>query len=191
MKRNDLALCCRHKVIIMKGLDSMSKCSETRRTNGFDAIAACLYIPSIRSKSTGRLNLRVRGYTLIELLLIVTIIGILASIIVMNLGGAAGKANRSAFVDEVTGSLPWLLTKCANENISSIPLTPNVNWTDPDSSHEDCGLGTSRTFCVKATNKNAFAKTSIGACNVYINQGGVLYNDSSCSATLFSSSHCE
>ena len=126
-----------------------------------------------------------------ELLLIVAIMGIMASIVLVNLGDAGGKANRSAFVEEVSAGLPGILATCASENIdvANIPSTPNVEWVSVLSG-QLCGSDNKeKTFCVIAKNKNDFAKTGIDACNVSIDQSGTLFNGITCTAR-FTSNDC-
>lgn len=139
-------------------------------------------------------NASKKGFSLIEFLLIITLLGILASVVLVNLGDAGGKANRSAFVEEVSAGLPWLLTTCAGADITSTPPAPNnnVNWFVPDASHQSCGPDKPKTFCVKATNKNAFVSTGVNFCEVYINQDGALFwNSPNCSSNSFTNSHCK
>ena len=135
-----------------------------------------------------------KGFSLIEFLLIITIMGILASVVLVSLSGAGGKANRAAFVEEVSVALPWFLTTCAGGDILSIPpaSSNNVNWTVPASSDQSCGPNKPKTFCVKATNKNDFVNTTATNCVVYINQDGALFwNSPNCSSNSFTSSHCK
>jgi|WetSurMetagenome_2_1015567.scaffolds.fasta_scaffold205666_2 prepilin-type N-terminal cleavage/methylation domain-containing protein len=133
-----------------------------------------------------------KGFTFVELLLIIAIMSIMASIVLVNMGDAGGKANRSAFLEEVSAGLPGILTTCASENIdvTNIANTPNVRWIDVRLADHKCGSANrEKTFCVRARNKNAFAKTSINGCNVSIDQSGTLFKDIGC-ATQFTSSDC-
>jgi prepilin-type N-terminal cleavage/methylation domain-containing protein len=132
-----------------------------------------------------------KGFSLIEFLVIVSIMGILATIVLVNMGDAAGKANRSAFVEEVSAGLPGVLTMCASENInvSNISGTPNVEWVDVLSGQLCGSANKEKTFCVRARNKNAFVKTGINACNVSVDQSGTLFNGVTCT-NRFASSDC-
>jgi prepilin-type N-terminal cleavage/methylation domain-containing protein len=129
-----------------------------------------------------------KGFTLIELLIVIAIIGILASIVLVNLSGAGGKANRAAFLSEARGAAPGLLVTCLSQNITTIANTPNTNWTQ-NPAVQSCGSTGNKTFCVRAFNRNAFVTTGTNNCNAYISQRG-LFNDAGC-ANAFISTDCE
>lgn len=131
-----------------------------------------------------------KGFSLIEFLLVIGVIGVLASIIFISVSGGAGKANRAAFVDEVVASIPGILTLCVNGNINigSIADTENVNWTAVDS--QNCGSGSGVTFCVRARNKTDFVETDDGNCLVSVDDKGKIYDGGTCT-TVFTSNHCK
>jgi type II secretory pathway pseudopilin PulG len=165
---------------------------KSLKAKSFNVSDICLLAFSDRSGMNDKMSLRLRGFTIVELLLIVAIMGIMASIVLVNMGDAGGKANRSAFLEEVSAGLPGILTTCASENInvSNIPDTPNVTWVNVRNSDHFCGpTHKDKTFCVRARNKNAFAKTSINGCNVSIDQSGTLFKGTAC-ATQLASSDC-
>lgn len=131
-----------------------------------------------------------KGFTLIELLLVIAIIGILASIVLVNLSGAGGKANRAAFLSEARAASGGLMVACLTDNLvvgaGSLVDTANVDWIAVSS--QSCGARGNRTFCVQVSNVNDFISTPAGTCAAYISQSGVFTNNAC--TTQFTTSSC-
>jgi len=89
-----------------------------------------------------------KGFTLIEILVVVAIIGVLASIVLVGLGGArrqGGDAKRIAELREVQTGLELYFTKCGfypgGASGSACTTTDPVSWADLQTALTGAGLG--------------------------------------------------
>lgn len=134
-----------------------------------------------------------KGFSLIEFLVVIVVLGTLATIILVNLGNAGGKANRAAFIEEAAGSIPGIMTLCANNKdlgINLIEDTDNIKWTQVYSSN--CGSGSNVTFCVRARNKKEFTKTAVNDCIVSVNESGKIFRGGVCNSdNILESNDCK
>src|SRR3989338_3620508 len=91
-----------------------------------------------------------RGFTLIEILVVVAIIGVLASIVLVGLGGArrqGGDAKRIAELRQIQTGLELYFTKCGaypgGASTGSCHTTDPASWADLQRTLIDAGIGVS------------------------------------------------
>ena len=91
-----------------------------------------------------------KGFTLIEILVVVAIIGVLASIVLVGLGGArrqGGDAKRIAELRQIQTGLELYFTKCGfypgGASTGSCSTTDPASWSDLQGTLVGAGLGIS------------------------------------------------
>lgn len=91
----------------------------------------CYYGHMIEIKNKIRFN---KGFTLVELLIVIAIIGILSGVVLVSTGGAKDKAKRASVISTMSSILPELVT-CqddngeAKNNAAPTATTPSTNNT--------------------------------------------------------------
>jgi prepilin-type N-terminal cleavage/methylation domain-containing protein len=118
-----------------------------------------------------------KGFTILELLVVLAIIGIFASIAVVMLGNSRGGAKVAAFKSEVDSLVPLLISICHDRAIvaSDVPTGSSYAALAEDPGTQDCGPNSAVTFSIDISSSNGAACTS-----ATITELGATYSPSGC-----------
>jgi len=121
-----------------------------------------------------RINLKLAGFTIVELLVVIVVIGILAAITVVSYIGVQDKANTAALVSDLDNATKLLSMHSAVNGSYPVTLAEVNNGTGPPASPGttyDEYFPTSTGYCITAS-KNSITyritnitKSRLGACS--------------------------
>lgn len=115
-----------------------------------------------------------KGFTLIELIIVIAIIGILSTVGVINLNTLRDRAKKANFKAEVAQTVPLMVSDC---NALVAPVAPadtaTVDW-NPDGAGSaynatSCGPSGASTFTINVTSE------SIGTCSAVVTNAGTTF----------------
>lgn len=114
-----------------------------------------------------------KAFTLIELLIVIAITGILATVVIAGLNGGTIKSKKKAFIAEVKGSISGLVNKCNNESnivAGDFPATGNATWTISGGSYtQSCGRTGNGTFNFLASS------VKVTGCSATVTNAGAVF----------------
>lgn len=110
-----------------------------------------------------------KGFTIIELLVVVAIIGLLSSIVLASLNDARTKANKAAFKSETSAYVPKGNNDCLGATLVPPTDTAVTDW-DPSFTSDTCSSN-GGTFSISANN------LKVSGCKATITQDGASYTE--------------
>ena len=99
-------------------------------------------------------NLLQKGFTLVELMIVIVIVGVLSAVALPNFLGTKDKAEAGSTIGSVIGIAKQCSLNAIQESDAAIPVGDNITLT-PLNSGKECEKGAT------LTNKTAFDKTKI------------------------------
>jgi len=108
-----------------------------------------------------------KGFTILELLIVIAIIGLLAVVVVASARSNRQKANITAFKSEVTSAYNTWSALCVSDNLTANADTKNTTW---GAMNQNCGVDGNGTFSLVATS------IPEQACTANIDQSGITYS---------------
>ncbi len=111
--------------------------------------------------------LKDKGFTILELLVVIAVIGLLAAVVVASARTNRKKANITAFKSEVTSASNTWSALCMSDTLNPNTDTKNTIW---GALTQNCGVDGDSTFSVLATS------VPEQACTATINQSGISYS---------------
>ncbi len=117
------------------------------------------------------------GFTLLELLVVVSIIGIFSAVAISTLSDSRNKAKTGAFRAEIDTLIPTLVSVCHDRDIAASDLPGGTSYTAFASDPEDqsCGPSGDSSFSIEVEPTNG------SACDhAILTEEGAIYTPSGC-----------
>ncbi len=117
------------------------------------------------------------GFTLLELLVVVAIIGIFAAVAIYTLSGTRDSAKTAAFKSEMDALIPNLVSICHDRNILASDLAGGTSYVafEDDPETQSCGVNGDAAFSIEVPSANGSACTT-----ATLTADGASYSPSGC-----------